>query len=116
MADELNVVHIVSFVPVDFERKNRQQEIHVALDLVHASRTPRPQLRTDVIDHFQPRRCRADARRRLNSGQSTRTTASGARSMAAALSSRKALRNLGKTRPTSTIPMMASSSELTTVS
>src|SRR5690349_7789043 len=53
MTDELDVVHVVLFVPVNFERKNRQQEIDVAFDPVHAARAPCPELRADVINDFQ---------------------------------------------------------------
>src|SRR5437868_10876201 len=53
MSDKLYVLDTVSAIPLAFERKNRQQEIDVALNLADATRPPRPELRTDVVNDFQ---------------------------------------------------------------
>src|ERR1041385_4552605 len=39
-------------VPIFLERKNRQHQINVALDLLGATRMPCPELRRDIIDDF----------------------------------------------------------------
>ena len=53
MPDKLNLLDLARLVPFDFKRQDRQQQIDVALDVVYATRSPRPQLRDDLVDHFQ---------------------------------------------------------------
>jgi hypothetical protein len=50
MTDVLYLRDPARRVPIFFERKNRKQQVNVALDIPDAIRTPRPQLRANVID------------------------------------------------------------------
>src|SRR5205085_10327610 len=54
MADEFYVRDAALCVPLRLERQEREQQINVAAHRTDAMRAPSPELRADVVDHFQP--------------------------------------------------------------
>src|SRR6266852_7649340 len=51
MPNIFDMRHPARGVPLFFERQNRQQQIDVAAHAIRAIRTPRPQLRTNIINY-----------------------------------------------------------------
>src|SRR5947209_16197904 len=48
-----NLRHVARGQPFRFKRKNGKQQVDVAAHLLRAIRTPRPNLRTDVVNNAQ---------------------------------------------------------------